>query len=101
MAYNPKIVLEPSFGVTRKEIREKVKGKNVISENSTLVLDGDISLENVNLDGSVWAQSNLKDFEFKDKNYLEFKAVDINDNNKSAVLRMRGFELNTEGIKKV
>lgn len=48
-----KVVLAPSFGVTRAEIKSKITGKVSISDASTLVLDGDITIKDLNLDGTL------------------------------------------------
>lgn len=50
-----KIILTPAFGVTQKEIREKfpTPEKVFISESSSLILDGDITIYALNLDGDL------------------------------------------------
>jgi len=48
-----KVVLAPSFGVTRAEVRSKITGKVTISDASTLILDGDITINNLVLDGTL------------------------------------------------
>lgn len=45
------VVLRPELGITLKEIRSKIRGKNVIKSGSVLVCyDG---FENLTLDGSL------------------------------------------------
>jgi len=50
-----RVVLHPSFGLTQAEIRSKVKGKAKISNNSTLILEGEhITLgDEVEIDGTL------------------------------------------------
>jgi len=50
-----KVVLAPSFGVTLKEIKEKLPSpeKVSISDTSTLVLEGDVTINSLTLDGSL------------------------------------------------
>jgi UDP-sugar pyrophosphorylase len=92
-----KIVLAPKFGVTLKEIRNKFKGKNFISSESSLVLDGDIKIENLYLDGSLWIKSNekrdIKNLEVKSKNYVSFEPLNAKDNESVAEhLKIRGYQ---------
>eukprot|EP00934_Nitzschia_sp_Nitz4_P001896 Nitzschia sp. Nitz4//scaffold144_size56818//34913//37218//NITZ4_006541-RA/size56818-processed-gene-0.69-mRNA-1//1//CDS//3329536528//1896//frame0 len=52
----PRILLSPSFGITQKEIKEKVLGgKNIqISQRSSLVLDANhVTIRNLKLDGAL------------------------------------------------
>ena len=52
LAYGPKILLEPSFAISLREIKEKIVGINKISKDSTLILKGaHSSLQNLDLDG--------------------------------------------------
>ena len=105
--FGAKVVLKPDFGVTIKEIKSKFKGnfliirreinvigKNKISHKSTLVLDGDVHIENLVLDGSIRVISNekkeVKDLEVHDKNYVEF--VPIDENETDPRLKMRGYK---------
>lgn len=46
-----KIVLAPSFAVSFEELKSKIKGKVKISSNSTLILEGDVVLRGLDLDG--------------------------------------------------
>lgn len=46
----PRVILSPSFALTRAEVGERVSGGS-LSGSSTLVLDGDIRLENVTVSG--------------------------------------------------
>jgi UDP-sugar pyrophosphorylase len=52
IAFGPKILLDPTFAITLQELRDKFKGDNKISKDSTLVLKGLKSrIENLHLDG--------------------------------------------------
>ena len=46
----PRVILRPSFAGTLAEVKERVRGGS-LSGASTLVLDGDITLENVSVSG--------------------------------------------------
>jgi UDP-sugar pyrophosphorylase len=48
-----RIVLRPSFAISLEEMKTKVKGKIRISKRSTLILDGDIVLNGLDLDGAL------------------------------------------------
>jgi len=48
-----RVVLAPSFGQTRAAVRQRVTGKVRISDRSTLVLEGDVTLKNLDLDGTL------------------------------------------------
>jgi UDP-sugar pyrophosphorylase len=47
----PRVVLHPSFALTLDEVRSRIQG-GAISDTATLVLDGDIYLENVSLEAN-------------------------------------------------
>lgn len=49
----PRIVLQPSFGISLEQIKERLRGEIRISSSSSLVLDGDIKIENLTLDGAL------------------------------------------------
>jgi UDP-sugar pyrophosphorylase len=44
----PRVILRPGFALTLAEVRERIRGGS-ISGTSTLILDGDITLENVSI----------------------------------------------------
>jgi UDP-sugar pyrophosphorylase len=48
-----RVVLAPSFGLTRTAIKQRIQGKLRISDRSTLVLDGDITINSLDLDGTL------------------------------------------------
>merc|ERR1712107_225205 len=49
-----RIVLQPSFGISLEEIKSKVKGKVTVSKKSVLVLEGDVTIDGLDLDGALW-----------------------------------------------
>jgi len=48
----PKIVIKPSFAMSLTELKERFVGVNKISRKSTLVLEGDTVLKDMQIDGS-------------------------------------------------
>merc|ERR1719203_1153127 len=48
-----RIVLQPSFGISLEQLKERVKGKVIISARSALVLEGDVVLNGLELDGAL------------------------------------------------
>lgn len=54
-----------------EEIKSKLKGKLVVTANSTLVLNGNLSLGDVHVDGSLKLEGNahFSTIEVKDKKY--------------------------------
>lgn len=48
-----RIVLQPSFGVSLEDMKAKVQGKWRISRRSVLVLDGDVTVNGLDLDGAL------------------------------------------------
>lgn len=101
--YGARIVLYPSFGSTIKDIGTKLKGDISITVNSTLVLDGDIEIDGLKLDGTLIIRSKgqntkiiIKNLVVKNDGY-EFKAIDINDTSIEEKYRIRGYILNKKG----
>jgi len=52
-----KIVLAPSFAVSYEDIKHKIKGNVNISARSTLVLEGNVMLEDLDLDGTLFVKA--------------------------------------------
>eukprot|EP00486_Rosalina_sp_Unknown_P016643 CAMPEP_0201597326 /NCGR_PEP_ID=MMETSP0190_2-20130828/193872_1 /ASSEMBLY_ACC=CAM_ASM_000263 /TAXON_ID=37353 /ORGANISM="Rosalina sp." /LENGTH=330 /DNA_ID=CAMNT_0048058285 /DNA_START=738 /DNA_END=1730 /DNA_ORIENTATION=- len=102
--YGARIVLYPSFGATIRDIGEKLKGDISITENSTLILDGDgIEIDGLKLDGTLIIRSKgkntkiiIKNLSVKNEGY-EFKAIDVNDTSIEEKYRIRGYVLNKKG----
>eukprot|EP00929_Paragymnodinium_shiwhaense_P092110 TRINITY_DN5199_c0_g1_i2.p1 TRINITY_DN5199_c0_g1~~TRINITY_DN5199_c0_g1_i2.p1 ORF type:complete len:601 (+),score=183.93 TRINITY_DN5199_c0_g1_i2:55-1803(+) len=64
-----RIILQPSFGISLEQIKERVKGKVTISKKSALVVDGSVTLENFKLDGAakVSGEGTCKDVTVENK----------------------------------
>jgi len=50
-------VLAPSFAVSYEDIKHKIKGNVNISARSTLVLEGNVMLEDLDLDGTLFVKA--------------------------------------------
>jgi len=48
----PLIAMSPSFGISLEQIKEKLKGEVTISQKSLLVIDGDVTIDGLILDGA-------------------------------------------------
>eukprot|EP00928_Gymnodinium_smaydae_P007346 TRINITY_DN12650_c0_g2_i1.p1 TRINITY_DN12650_c0_g2~~TRINITY_DN12650_c0_g2_i1.p1 ORF type:complete len:664 (-),score=127.84 TRINITY_DN12650_c0_g2_i1:95-2086(-) len=48
-----RIILQPSFAISLEQMKEKLKGKIRISKKSSLVLDGDVTVDGLDLDGAL------------------------------------------------
>eukprot|EP00811_Abedinium_folium_P004431 NODE_1407_length_2487_cov_12.153814.p1 GENE.NODE_1407_length_2487_cov_12.153814~~NODE_1407_length_2487_cov_12.153814.p1 ORF type:complete len:716 (+),score=170.39 NODE_1407_length_2487_cov_12.153814:112-2259(+) len=48
-----RIILDPSFGISLEQLKEKVMGPMQISKRSVLILSGDVSIQGMVLDGAV------------------------------------------------
>merc|ERR1712154_592702 len=87
---------QPSFGVTLTEIKSHIKGKVSVSPKSTLVLDGDIDLYNVDLDGALIIKSvpgskvTIKNLTVKNEGW-GFKEIDPDDESVDQRYRIRGY----------
>eukprot|EP00002_Diphylleia_rotans_P041041 TRINITY_DN9883_c0_g1_i1.p1 TRINITY_DN9883_c0_g1~~TRINITY_DN9883_c0_g1_i1.p1 ORF type:complete len:584 (-),score=131.60 TRINITY_DN9883_c0_g1_i1:115-1866(-) len=92
----PKIHLAPSFGCTLSEIKSKVNGLK-ISGRSVLVLEGDVHIQNVKLDGSLVVSSEgtqskeVKDLEIQNQSWVFEPLADANA--APEYLKIRGYQL--------
>lgn len=82
----PRVYLAPSFAVTLKEMRSKVKKLN-ISKDSTFIVGSDIYISNVSVDGYV--QLDQKGVVIQDKQYGKLVATEAGDPDYVAI---RGFK---------
>ena len=91
MAYGPKILLDPTFAVSIKEIKAKVRGTNKISKDSVLVLRGKAAqIENLELDGFLVVEGDtVASGEVKNSQRVEFEHATADD---SEMYRIRGFK---------
>jgi UDP-sugar pyrophosphorylase len=93
---NTKVVLFPAFGVTLKEMKDKIHGKVQVSPDSTLILDGDIDIYNLKLDGALLvkacpgAKVTIKNLSVKNSGIF-FKAIDPDDEKVPEQYRIRGY----------
>lgn len=93
-----KVVLAPSFGTSVKEVRERFLAPDQvkISDRSSLVLDGDIFIESLDLDGDLritaapGAKVIVRKLTVKNEG-IEFIEVDSDDTSVDEIYRIRGF----------
>ena len=90
-AFGPKILLDPTFAITLKEIRDKFKGTNKISKNSTLILKGNkTTVNNLDLDGYlVVNEGTVVEGKIDNKERIEFVLTTDKD---PEIYRIRGFK---------
>ena len=66
--FGPKIIIYPSFASTVSELKDKIKGKIKLTNNSTLILKNDFILnKDVDVDGIAIIDGKNKDFRVKNK----------------------------------
>jgi UDP-sugar pyrophosphorylase len=105
----PRVILRPSFALTLAEARDRIQGGR-ISGDSTLVLDGDIRLENVNVDAGAalvvhaapGASVTIKDATFTAKPTFEIQQLtdaEIASPDVPEYLRIRGYRIIDQGAK--
>ena len=101
MKYGARVVIMPSFGVTLEDVRSRFdsSGKVAISSESTLVLEGDVSIKNLELNGALCLRavngSKIRVENLKVNNAgFEFKTIDPNDANFAPKYQIRGYVLN-------
>jgi len=101
--YNARIVLEPSFGVTLQEVRNRIYGDVVISADSTLILDGDIEIYNLKLDGALMvyacpgAKVTIRNLTVKNAGWA-FREIDPNDSSVDEEYCIRGYVLDKHDV---
>jgi hypothetical protein len=90
LAFGPKILIDPTFAITLKEIRDKFKGNNHITKDSTLILKGfSTNIENLNVDGYLKAESGTISGEVLNKERVELAPSQETDDE---IYRIRGFK---------
>jgi len=91
MAYGPKILMDPTFAVSIKELKAKVTGSNRISKDSVLILRGkDSRIENLSLDGYLVVENGtVATGEVKNNERVEFIHTTAED---PEVYRISGFK---------
>lgn len=62
LAFGPKILIDPMFAITLKELQIKFAGKNKISKNASMILgESEIFFENLDLDdGTLVCKDGMK-----------------------------------------
>ena len=106
----PRVILRPSFALTLAEVKDRVKG-GALSGASTLILDGDIRLENVSVsDGASLVISAVPGAAVMVKNltvssgpsYLleELDNGEIASGETPEYLRIRGYRIADQGVKR-
>jgi UDP-sugar pyrophosphorylase len=106
----PRVILRPSFALTLAEVGERIKGGS-LSGASTLVLDGDIDLENVTLSGGTslvisaahGAKVTVKNLKVSSgPGYLleRLSADEMASADVPEYLRIRGYRIIDPGVKK-
>jgi len=94
--YNSRVVLFPAFGITLKEVKDRVRGNVSVSSRSTLILDGDIDIYNLELDGALLvkactgAKVTIKNLSVKNDGWF-FKKIDVKDERVQEKYLIRGF----------
>jgi UDP-sugar pyrophosphorylase len=97
-----KIFIHPSFGVTLKEIQDKITGYCKISKKSVVWLEGENTvLRNVEIDGTLITSESDQEVEgeHKQQNYVEYVNLDPQfDDMESTdeVVKIRGFKFSTK-----
>jgi len=94
--WGAKVSLSPEMGVTLADLQNRVQGNVKMTERSTLVLDGDITLGNVSLDGALIVRAapgckvTLANMTVANEGWATVD-VDPNDEKQPEELRIRGF----------
>jgi len=97
-----KILIMPSFGVTLREIQNKVSGFCKITKRSVLILAGeDAVVKDLDLDGTLITNDSQKTIEGEHKNSKYVKYENLNPEvddmeTTSEVIKIRGYKLTTE-----
>merc|ERR550532_2836008 len=97
------VVLQPSFGISLEEMKSKVKGKVRISKRSSLVLDGDVTLDSLELDGALacTGAGTLKDKVVKNAGRSLAAIPEADLPSHPASLQIRGYELPAGEVEEV
>jgi UDP-sugar pyrophosphorylase len=98
----PRIVLQPSFGVSLEDTKTKVQGKWRISHRSVLVLDGEVAVNGLDLDGALTVTGCGQASDLVVKNAgRELVAIPVEDlAQQPPSLQIRGYKL-TDGAVEV
>jgi len=97
--YNSRVTVQPSFAQTLRQYKDHIKGKVKVSAGSSLILDGDIDIMNLTLDGALeikagpGAKVTVKNLTVKNNGW-EFAEVDPSDEKVEEQFRIRGYQPN-------
>lgn len=92
-----RVVLHPSFGLTQKEIRDKITGSSIlISSDSVLVVEGDVHIKNLSLNGALKLSSSNSSSIIVDGLTVhnlgsEFESIDVANTDIPEKYRIRGY----------
>ena len=108
MTPGPRVLLRPSFALTLEEVRAKITGGSISGEG-TLVLEGDIRLENVEIaDGAALvikacagAQVTIRDLKVANNGFQLVRLTDAEMQSEATpeYLRIRGYRIEDRGAK--
>jgi UDP-sugar pyrophosphorylase len=88
--FGHKIIIHPSFAVTLAELNEKISGEIRMTEDSTLILEGDqTSVTELNLDGYLHAKEGIVQGEVK--NFSKFVYLPLKENEGENYEKIRGY----------
>lgn len=96
VASSTRVVLLPAFGVTLQEVKDHIHGEVDVTAESTLILDGDIDIYNLKLDGALLikachgAKVTIKNLTVKNEG-ISFKSIDPKDDKIPEKYRIRGY----------
>jgi len=99
--YGARCVYSPSFGVTLDEVKKRIMGKVTVSNESTLVLDGDIDIINLELDGALIIKACpgskviIKNLTVKNDGW-RMKVISPDDESYAQKYRIRGYVIDKE-----
>ncbi|MDX2081724.1 MAG: UTP--glucose-1-phosphate uridylyltransferase [Terrimicrobiaceae bacterium] len=107
----PRVVLRPGFALTRADVRARVRNVR-LADTATLVLDGDVTLENVSLGGNSGlvvsavpgAKVTVRDLALAGES--GFELLELTDSEMTAsdvpeFLRIRGYRIENRGAREI
>lgn len=98
-----RIVLHPKFGVSLEEMKSKISGNVRVSKKSILVVGGDITLENLEVDGALFLQGAgiLKDRQVKNAGRPLVAIPDDELPNVAEDLKIRGYRMDAGEMEQI
>jgi len=90
-----RIILQPAFGVSLEHMKGKLKGKIRISKRSVLIIDGNVTIDGLELDGALKVSGNgvLKDKVVKNAGQPITAIAESELSGKPPSLQIRGYEM--------